>query len=123
MNPNKMKPQATYVTDDWEAGTLYAQLISLVLFCAAFIASLCLVFWGIVIYSQVVLCWGVLGCVIGLSVLLGGSILCNNIANGKVIIPKRAKRHTRANKALRLAGYGYVAWVVVGLLLVMAGNL
>ena len=118
-----MKPQATYLTDDGESVTLYARIISLVLFCAAFVASLCLVFWGIVIYSHGVLCWGVLGCVIGLSVLLGGSMLCNNIANGRAIVPKRAKRHNVANKALRYAGYGYVAWVIVGLLLVMAGNL
>ena len=122
MNPNKMKPQATYVTDDGQVGTLYARIINLVLFRSAFIASLSLVFWGITIASQIMLCWGVLGCVIGLSVLLGGSMLCNNIADGRVIVPKRAKRHGIADKALRYAGYGYVAWIIVGLLLVIVGG-
>jgi hypothetical protein len=102
------------------ARQIVARQVALTLFCAAFLNSSLTLLFGFFVKSKLIIYFGGLGMGFGLCVMLMMAWLYNQICSNGPITPRRSNCYDKLAKALEYAGYAFVLWGIMGIILVTA---
>ena len=107
--------------NDSIAKQIAARQIGLTLFCSALLNSFLTTLFGFFVKSTLIIHFGGIGVAFGLCSMLMMSWLYNRVCSDGSISPSRSKFYQQLGKVLEYAGYAFVLWGILGIVILVAG--